>query len=312
MSLWTLPILGIFAAVFLCRAYVVKAYTILSLSKGINRDTKAEAVDAGPRDQVAMSQDSKLDDMSQDIPDEVIDHQITPKATPIMQVNSDDKIPSLVLEDKHDKDARAMPPPPIPVINKTISQSSTSTGSSSKPVSKVSESQTMPSPSSTTLRPARTNPSSTSLSVPTREPARLSPQSQTHTSSSPSASTLPSSSPNKPGKVLLSPGHSPLDWAALISSSKNLSGLPPGVSLQRIPPSMLKQADGKKGRPAWSAYRGKVYNLGAYLPFHPGGPGQLLRAAGRDGGALFEEVHAWVNWENMMAACLVGMLVSEP
>jgi hypothetical protein len=57
-----------------------------------------------------------------------------------------------------------------------------------------------------------------------------------------------------------------------------------------------------------------VYNLGAYLPFHPGGEGELLRCAGRSGKdveKMFMEVHPWVNWEGMLGACCVGMLVAE-
>jgi cytochrome b involved in lipid metabolism len=38
---------------------------------------------------------------------------------------------------------------------------------------------------------------------------------------------------------------------------------------------------------AWSAFNGKVYNVTAYLPFHPGGEKELMRVAGRDGTQLF-------------------------
>lgn len=74
---------------------------------------------------------------------------------------------------------------------------------------------------------------------------------------------------------------------------------------------MLKWYNGRKGRPAWSSYMGKVYNITPYLPFHPGGEGELMRAAGKDGAKLFMEYHAWVNWENMLNSCVVGILVSE-
>lgn len=75
---------------------------------------------------------------------------------------------------------------------------------------------------------------------------------------------------------------------------------------------MLKQMTGRKGKPAWSSYQGKVYNITPYLPFHPGGEPELMKAAGRDGEKLFMEVHPWVNWEGMMgSSCLVGILVSE-
>lgn len=55
-----------------------------------------------------------------------------------------------------------------------------------------------------------------------------------------------------------------------------------------------------------------MYNITPYLEFHPGGVGELMRAAGRDGTALFAEVHPWVSWETMLRACEVGVLVDEP
>lgn len=54
-----------------------------------------------------------------------------------------------------------------------------------------------------------------------------------------------------------------------------------------------------------------MYNVSPYLAFHPGGEGELLRGAGKDGTRLFVEVHPWVNWENMLQSCLVGIMVSE-
>lgn len=114
--------------------------------------------------------------------------------------------------------------------------------------------------------------------------------------------------PNARNKVLLSPGHSPLDWANLQKSGQNLSGV---SSLIRVAPSQLKFNNGRKGKPAWSSYQGKVYNITPYLPFHPGGEGELRRAAGKDGTKLFMEVHPWVNWENMLGECMVGIMVAE-
>jgi len=53
----------------------------------------------------------------------------------------------------------------------------------------------------------------------------------------------------------------------------------------RIPPSILKQHN--KRDDTWTAINGKVYNITAYLPFHPGGEKELMRVAGRDGTKLF-------------------------
>jgi cytochrome b involved in lipid metabolism len=64
---------------------------------------------------------------------------------------------------------------------------------------------------------------------------------------------------------------------------------------------------------AWGVWRGKVYNLTPYLDFHPGGVGELLRAAGKEeeGERLFMEIHPWVSWDAMLEECLVGVLVGD-
>ncbi|CAI7649394.1 unnamed protein product [Penicillium pancosmium] len=105
-------------------------------------------------------------------------------------------------------------------------------------------------------------------------------------------------------KVVLDPGFSPLDWAALAANPKNQlrgANMPPGY--MRVTPSMLKVQNGRKGRDAWTSYQGKVYNIQPYVPYHPGGKGELLRGAGKDSAQLFQEIHPWVNWD--------GILISE-
>ncbi|KAL4869271.1 hypothetical protein BDV12DRAFT_168219 [Aspergillus spectabilis] len=113
-------------------------------------------------------------------------------------------------------------------------------------------------------------------------------------------------------RAVLEPGYSPLDWAALTSDPNHKlrgANLPP--SLIRVTPSMLKAQHGRKGTDAWTSYQGKVFNITPYLPFHPGGKGELLRGAGKDSGKLFLEIHPWVNWDAILSECLVGILVSE-
>ncbi|KAL5341242.1 hypothetical protein BJX70DRAFT_359205 [Aspergillus crustosus] len=136
--------------------------------------------------------------------------------------------------------------------------------------------------------------------------------------SRPSSNSLaPTTATLKPAKkasqrAVLEPGHSPLDWAALTSNPNHKlrgANLPP--SLIRVTPSMLKAQHGRKGTDAWTSYQGKVYNISPYLPFHPGGKGELLRGAGKDSAKLFLEVHPWVNWDAILSECLVGILVSE-
>ncbi|KAF7939242.1 uncharacterized protein EAE97_007322 [Botrytis byssoidea] len=162
-------------------------------------------------------------------------------------------------------------------------------------------------------------PTPSTLSAPARGPLpNRSPLPNRNPSSSLAAPSLApppthTSIPSKPRKkVLLTPNHSPLDWARLTSSpTSNLRNLPPSTPLLRVPPSLLKQFTGRKGKDAWTVLGGKVYNITPYLPYHPGGEPELLKCAGRDGTRLFGEVHPWVNWEGMLEACLVGISVGE-
>ncbi|KAL8981301.1 MAG: hypothetical protein Q9177_005618 [Variospora cf. flavescens] len=161
---------------------------------------------------------------------------------------------------------------------------------------------------SSTLRP----PPSAASTLRTPPPGR---SLGTSLSVAPTASTLPSS--KRPSmKVLLEPGHSPLDWANLISkppSSTYLRGEDVPSNLIRVPPSLLRYHNGRKGKNAWGVWQGKVYNLTPYMKFHPGGMDELMKGAGRekDGERLFMEVHPWVNWEGLLGECMVGILVHE-
>jgi cytochrome b involved in lipid metabolism len=56
---------------------------------------------------------------------------------------------------------------------------------------------------------------------------------------------------------------------------------------------------------------GKVYNITPYLRFHPGGADILVKSAGRDGTALFNKYHPWVNAHALLEKCLLGMLQQQ-
>ncbi|KAK3690149.1 hypothetical protein B0T22DRAFT_189014 [Podospora appendiculata] len=167
-----------------------------------------------------------------------------------------------------------------------------------------------PRPSAPSLRPPP-SPAPSRLPVPNRNP--LAPSS----SSSSSSLALPpthSAKPKKPSRqVVLTPGHSPLDWARLSSNpGANLRGLPPNAPPYiRVTPSMLKRQTGRRGTDAWMVLGGRVYNVSPYEKFHPGGVPELLRGAGKDATQLFGEVHPWVNFEGMLSACLIGIYVAE-
>lgn len=50
----------------------------------------------------------------------------------------------------------------------------------------------------------------------------------------------------------------------------------------------------------------QVYNITPYLEYHPGGIDELMRAAGRDSTDLFNDIHAWVTPETMLAKATLG------
>ncbi|RMZ80682.1 hypothetical protein DV738_g2722, partial [Chaetothyriales sp. CBS 135597] len=159
-----------------------------------------------------------------------------------------------------------------------------------------------PRPANASLRPPPS--SAASLRVPQTKVL-----SNTHMQ--PASSTL--GVPKKRSRqVTLGPGYSPLNWAALTSNpNSGLRGKDAPPQLARVTPSRLRKQTGRKGKDAWTVYQGRVYNITPYLPFHPGGVAELMKGAGRDAGALFMEVHPWVNWDGMLSECLVGILVAE-
>ena len=138
------------------------------------------------------------------------------------------------------------------------------------------------------------------------------PQTKVLSNASLAPSTLGVPKKKSSKQVMLKPGYSPLDWAMLTNDPKsNLRGKDAPDNMIKITPSQLKKQTGRKGKDAWTSYQGKVYNITAYLPFHPGGEPEIMKGAGRDSHKLFMENHPWVNWDGMLAECLVGMLVSE-
>ncbi|GFN84692.1 cytochrome b5 reductase 4 [Plakobranchus ocellatus] len=105
-------------------------------------------------------------------------------------------------------------------------------------------------------------------------------------------------------KVTLAPGHSLMDWIRLGRTKGDLSG----VHEKRRDLSLADLALHNTPTDIWMALRGKVYNITPYMDYHPGGADELMRAAGKDGTALFDEIHNWVNVESMLEKCLVGYL----
>lgn len=95
-----------------------------------------------------------------------------------------------------------------------------------------------------------------------------------------------------------------MDWIRLGSSGVDLAGT--GGVITAVSHDEL--AKHNKIDDCWLALRGRVYNITRYMEFHPGGGDELMRGAGVDATALFDSVHAWVNYEQLLSKCLVGPL----
>ncbi|KAH3684771.1 hypothetical protein WICPIJ_004235 [Wickerhamomyces pijperi] len=163
------------------------------------------------------------------------------------------------------------------------------------PTNSQSDSKNTTIPSINTLKPP-SNPRNTSTLLPPKG---------SHTNS---GALFPAANSNQRAgarsKVRLEPGHSPLDWAHLNSSGKNLRGINPSEFPVRVTKEILQIHKHKDD--CWTVLSGKVYNITPYLKFHPGGVDELMKCAGKDGTSLFMKYHAWVNFERMLENCLVG------
>ncbi len=94
----------------------------------------------------------------------------------------------------------------------------------------------------------------------------------------------------------------------------------PGVSLQssqtggsgvQMVLSMTEVAKHNKLNDCWMLMGNKVYNITAYLPYHPGGAGAILPYCGKDGAAAFNGLPHSQNAANLLASYYLGDLNSS-
>lgn len=119
-------------------------------------------------------------------------------------------------------------------------------------------------------------------------------------------SPQPKSSKKSRAKVPFEKGYSPMDWLKLTRTHPDLAGLRGQTNRRLITLEEVKQH--KTGDCIWTVLKGRVYNIGPYMKFHPGGVDMLMKGAGKDCTALFNKYHAWVNAEFLLEKCLVGFL----
>ena len=82
------------------------------------------------------------------------------------------------------------------------------------------------------------------------------------------------------------------DWSLLTKRAKDLAQRK-GAPLRQITPQEMAQHN--QVYDGWCALKGKVYNVGPYLPYHPGGERIMHSVLGKDATALFDKYHRWVN-----------------
>nr|CAI5823764.1 unnamed protein product [Callosobruchus analis] len=99
-----------------------------------------------------------------------------------------------------------------------------------------------------------------------------------------------------------------MDWIRLGASGRDLTGV--GDRAGRMTVTKSELARHNRIDDIWLAVRGRVYNVTSYIPFHPGGPDELMKAAGIDATKLFEQVHPWVNYDQILQKCYIGRLVA--
>ncbi|KAH8401772.1 hypothetical protein KR009_007794 [Drosophila setifemur] len=168
----------------------------------------------------------------------------------------------------------------------------------------MSDSSLKPPASNVPLRPPQVAvlASSNGLQLPVTAPQKL------NSSSSSSLSASGSATGNPRNKCALKPGYSLMSWVRLCNSGADLSGTGGRV----VPVTKSELALHNKASDAWMALRGRVFNVTRYMDFHPGGVDELMRGVGRDATKLFDEVHAWVNYPQLLGKCYIGPLKETP
>eukprot|EP00979_Chaetoceros_neogracilis_P004852 scaffold842_cov287-Chaetoceros_neogracile.AAC.15 len=95
------------------------------------------------------------------------------------------------------------------------------------------------------------------------------------------------------------------DWKLLLNRSNDLAQRK-GNPIRSM--SMEEVAQHNKEYDGWMVLHGKVYNVGPYLHYHPGGVGIMKPSLGKDGSRLFEQYHRWVGIDNLIGKMLIGYI----
>ncbi|CAJ1380073.1 unnamed protein product [Effrenium voratum] len=85
-------------------------------------------------------------------------------------------------------------------------------------------------------------------------------------------------------------GGSQLQFLHMLEGNKNPKA--------QVEPASLTPEEVARHRTAgdcWTIFQNKVYDITAYVDFHPGGKRQIMQGAGKDMTELFQKAHPWVS-----------------
>lgn len=103
-------------------------------------------------------------------------------------------------------------------------------------------------------------------------------------------------------KTPVPPRHHLTDWMNFINSPSFK------VEVRQLPISQEELSLHCKAEDMWMSFGNKVYDITSYVPYHPGGTYNLMQAAGKDGMALFNKYHRYINLEGLIGKCCIGVM----
>jgi cytochrome b involved in lipid metabolism len=147
---------------------------------------------------------------------------------------------------------------------------------------------------------------------PPRYSARVTNQPSAPSTSSSSSVTAESTTKpaNKPRVPKAGPRFGLHDWKRLLAASKDLAQLKGQPPRRDISPQEIRQHN--KNHDGWIILRGRVYNIGPYLPYHPGGIETFKNILGKDATTMFDKYHRWVNIDGLIGPLMIGTVATGP
>lgn len=100
------------------------------------------------------------------------------------------------------------------------------------------------------------------------------------------------------------------DWKKLLAASTDLAQRK-GEPIRRDM-TVEEVRLHNKNHDGWIILRGRVYNIGPYLPYHPGGVSIFKNVLGKDATTMFDKYHRWVNIDGLIGPLLLGFLATPP